>query len=273
MSRRRFLGGLAAGLGLGLGGALAWSRLAEGSPLTVPETTTATLPPGTTTAPATTSSPTTTAAATTTSTTAATTTTATPADPTVSIPVICREAWGALEPIGDFVPHEIEHITVHHTAVLLEDNVEAPARARQHQAYHQSRGWPDLAYHFLIDAAGNVYEGRPIDAVGDTGTEYDPTGHFLVCCEGNFDEQDIPPAQYATLVQLVTWGCREFGVAPEAVRGHRDVASTSCPGNNLYSFIADGTLAGAVDPAVAYRLESVCGDAGAERVAAIEEGG
>ena len=268
ISRRRFLTGLSAGLGVGTVGVLSWlgsrgngvaggtsatSTPPSASPpsATTPPTSTTTPPPTTTTSPATTQPP---------------------VESVVVIPVICRESWGAQPPIGDFVPHEIDQITVHHTAVLLADDTDAPGRVRQHQAFHQSREWPDLAYHFVIDGAGNVYEGRPVTAVGDTGTDYDPTGHFLVCCEGNFNEQDIPEAQYAALVELVTWGCREFAVEPSAVRGHRDVATTSCPGDNLYPFIADGVLAADVLAVVDqdHRIEVICGVAGDALVAAIE---
>jgi len=231
---------------------------------------TATTLPSTRSPSSTTAAPSTTVPATTTSSTTASTTTT--AAPVPAIPVICRAAWGALPAAGEFTSHQIDQITVHHTAVRLEDNADAPGRVRQHQSYHQSLGWPDLAYHYMIDADGNGYEGRPVDAVGDTATEYDPTGHLLVCCEGNFDEQGVPQAQYEMLVQMVAWGCREFGVDPASVRGHRDVASTTCPGDNLYAHIASGALADDVavlagDP---LQLDLVCGEEAREMVESIE---
>jgi hypothetical protein len=164
---------------------------------------------------------------------------------------------------------------VHHTAAVLDDNRDAPARARQHQAYHQSLGWPDLAYHYLIDANGNVYEGRPVTAVGDTATDYDPTGHLLVCCEGHFDQQALPAAQYATLVEVLAWGAAEFEVDPTTIRGHRDFASTTCPGDALYATISGGTLHAAVVESLRQKtgqLEVVCGSEAASWIAAIEAG-
>ena len=174
--------------------------------------------------------------------------------------------------MGEFTRHTIDRITVHHTAVTLETNTLAPARLRQHQEFHQSRGWPDLAYHFMIDAEGNVYEGRPVDAVGDTGTNYDPTGHLLICCEGNFDEQELPASQYESLVRMVAWGAAEYRVDPGEVRGHRDVAATSCPGDELYSLIAGGALSRDAATAMGDPLEvaTICGPTAADRVAAIE---
>ncbi len=169
----------------------------------------------------------------------------------------------------------IERMTVHHTASLLEANSAAPAKARQHQGYHLSRGWPDLAYHYLIDANGNVYEGRPVDAVGDTGTEYDPTGHFLVCCEGNFDEQEPSKSQIESLADLLAWGADTFGVGVDTVAGHRDYAATSCPGDLLYPLIGTGDLQQLVQNRLdsgVVTLTTLCGEDAVARVAAIEAG-
>ncbi len=189
---------------------------------------------------------------------------------------ICTAAWGGREPAGAFTNHTIERMTVHHTAALLDTNRNAPARARAHQRFHiDGRGWADLAYHFLVDANGNVYEGRPVTAVGDTGTNYDPTGHFLVCAEGDFDRQSIPAAQVAAVADVLAWGATQFGVDPSTIRGHRDWASTSCPGDGFYPLISDGSLEQAVRDrvsAVAPSLTVLCGEAAVALVADIETG-
>ena len=216
-------------------------------------------------------------ATTTTSSSPPTETTASPTPTTRPSPAviqaICPEAWGARPIAGDFTTHTIERLTVHHTAVLLGSNQQAPARARQHQQYHQELGWPDLAYHFLIDAAGNVYQGRPVAAVGDTATDYDPTGHFLGCCEGHFDQQEIPQAQLDSLIDVLAWAAAQFDVSPQTISGHRDWAATTCPGDDLYSHVASGSMQETVEERIAagsVRMEEVCGTEGAARVVAIE---
>lgn len=275
LDRRRFL--MVAGVAVGgaLAGGATW--LLRADPADIGASVSSTSSTRVTTVPTTTAPPTTTAAATTTSppeTTIASTTTTVP-DLASTVEVICKEAWGARPVIGEFAGHTIEHITVHHTAVVLSANSAAPGRARQHQSYHQGLGWPDLAYHYLIDANGHVYEGRPVAAVGDTATDYDPTGHFLVCCEGDFNTQEITPAQYESLVRMLAWGAAEFGVDVAAVQGHRDVASTTCPGDNLYPLVADGTVVSDVVAQLAAgvpQLETVCGQEATDLVAAIEAG-
>jgi hypothetical protein len=152
---------------------------------------------------------------------------------TGTLEIIGREGWSS-RPQGEFTSHTIERITIHHTGAEITDNTAAIARLRQHQNWHMSHGWPDLAYHFMVDRNGNVYEGRPVDAVGDTFTDYDPTGHLLVCFEGHFDTQDPSPAQLAAMGRLVAWAIQTYSVRATEIAGHRDWADTTCPGRNMY---------------------------------------
>ena len=193
------------------------------------------------------------------------------------VQAICKSAWGGREPSGALTSHTIQRMTVHDTAALLDSNRRAPGRARAHQRFHMDdRGWIDLAYHFLVDANGHVYEGRPVSAVGDTGTNYDPTGHFLVCAEGDFDRQSIPAAQVAAVADVLAWGAVTFGVDASTIRGHRDwAASTTCPGDAFYPLISSGNLEQAVRDRVAAGapgLQVLCGDVAVQQVADIEAG-
>jgi hypothetical protein len=190
-----------------------------------------------------------------------------------TVEVICRRAWGAAKPTGDFERHRIRRLTVHHSAVVLRDNRLAPSRLRSHQAGHQDQGWPDIAYHLLIDRNGNVYEGRPRWAVGDTSTNYDPRGHLLVMCEGNFQQQRPSAAQVRALVDVLAWAVDRYGVGVRTIRGHLEYADTACPGRALQRRLGevrrrvrDRLASGGV------RLVELCGEAGADRVAAIEAG-
>jgi hypothetical protein len=188
--------------------------------------------------------------------------------------VICRRAWGARPPNAGLRRHTIRRLTVHHSGIALTDNRQAPARFRSHQASHQARGWPDIAYHYLIDRHGNIYKGRYHWAKGDTATDYDPRGHLLVMCEGNFGEQRPSRAQVRALVDVLAWACREFDVRPSRIRGHRYYAHTACPGSRLQSLLG-GTIQDRVRTRLGeggVRLVGLCGDAGRRRVAAIERG-
>jgi hypothetical protein len=225
----------------------------------------------TTEAPSTTESP---------ATTARSTPSTDPASPPAApgsgrLEILCRASWGAAAPRGTLPRHTIDELTVHHTAAVLSDNRKAPRRVRSFQQGHLDDGFVDLAYHYVIDAHGNVYEARSTDIPGETYTDYDPRGHFLAVCDGNFEEQPIPAAQLEALALLLAWASARFGVPTTRLRGHRDEAATACPGEHLYAHLRDGSLKAAIDRHLAAGAPSavvLCGSDGAARVAAIEAG-
>lgn len=187
----------------------------------------------------------------------------------VAVVVACREAWGALPASAAMVEHAPVRLTLHHTAVSQDDLDQGPARARRHQRYHQSLGWPDLAYHFLVDRSGLAYEGRDVGFRGDTATEYDPTGHFLVCLEGNYDVQEPSGEQLDTAVALFAWASQRYDIDATTLAGHREYApSTTCPGSAVSAMIPD--LAVAVTEAGPVELDLVCGPDAIELIATLE---
>lgn len=199
----------------------------------------------------------------------------TTATPRAVVPMVCRDAWGARAPSGPMVPHTIRQLTVHHSAAAATDTTQGPAHLRGYQAFHMDdRGWGDIAYHVGVDRAGVVYRLRDWDVVGDTGTDYDPTGHFLLLLDGNFDDHDVTEAQLDAAASVLAWAAEHFGVALDTVSGHRDHASTACPGDALYARLDDlRGRAGALAAAGSVRLVDRCGPAAAAAVAELEAGG
>ena len=204
-------------------------------------------------------------------------TTARVVSPPGSTVALCREAWGALPPRPGGTPHTPNFMTLHHTAVVLGDNSNAPARLRQHQHYHQdSQDWIDIAYHFSVDRNGNIYQLRDPNLVGDTATSYDPTGHFLVVCEGNFDEEEVTEEQLNSAALVFARAAQEFNIATGTLAGHRDESSdTACPGASLYAHVTSGDLGSRVDGILAagpVNLQAICGPEASAIVADIESG-
>jgi hypothetical protein len=191
------------------------------------------------------------------------------------VEVIGKDGWGAAES-GQLVAHDIDEVTIHHSASAFHSqNSAAPARMRSHQRFHIDQGWPDIAYHFMIDRNGNVYEGRSPIGRGDTFTEYDPSGHFLVMIDGDFNSQIPSAVQVESLARMVAWGIEEYGIDPTRVAGHRDHASTSCPGEHLYELLESGDLARRVaelNDGGGVGLEVLDGEASTVRVSEVEAG-
>ena len=190
--------------------------------------------------------------------------------PRPSLLLIEKAAWGAEPAQPGFEAHTPSRITIHHTATLLEENSRAPAAILQHQEYHRSLGWPDLAYHVMIDRAGNLYEGRPMEYRGDTATNYDPGGHFLPCLEGDYREEVPSEVQWEALAMLCAWAADRWGIDVSLIGGHKDFAETTCPGDNVYQKLEDGSLADRVSEILdgqTPRLEYLRGE---EAVAVVE---
>lgn len=163
--------------------------------------------------------------------------------PAPEIPILSRPEWGAKLPVSPMKRHEITHITIHHTATPQKPDRTLEQKMQGLQQFSQNEGklgsgkikppWPDVPYHYYIEVGGRVAEGRQLEFVGDTNTEYDPTGHALVVLEGNFEIEQPSPEQLASLNAMVQWLAGRFHIASDHVQAHNDYAKTACPGRNL----------------------------------------
>ena len=165
--------------------------------------------------------------------------------------IVTRAAWKAKPALTKpkMKKQAIERITIHHTAVVRSKKRPTEQLVRNLQAFSQSdakladgrtkKAWADVPYHFYIGRDGTIVEGRDMAFAGDTNTNYDPTGHVAIAVSGNFEKQKPSPEQKASLVALVDWLAEEHGVAPDRIEGHKDHASTACPGRNLEAFLPE----------------------------------
>ena len=197
--------------------------------------------------------------------------------PGISKPLLCRDAWRAAPIRPGGIEQTPYRMTLHHSAVHFDDNRTITARLRQHQHYHQDdHGWIDIAYHVAVDRKGNLFALRPTNLVGNTATDYDPTGHFLVLVEGNFDEQAVTEEQLNGAAVAFAWAAQKWGITSNTLMGHRDVpAATSCPGASLEAHISSGDLKKRVDDLLVagpVELRDVCGPEAEAIVANIEAG-
>lgn len=163
--------------------------------------------------------------------------------------ILSRKDWGANKPTGEAKEHKISLITIHHTATPQKPSVPITTKMRNLQAFSQREdkldtgkvkpAWFDIPYHFYVAANGQIAEGRELKYVGDTNTEYDPSGHALVVLEGSFNTEQPTPAQVDSLKRLVAWLARKYKVSPANIKGHSDYAQTACPGENLKKLLPE----------------------------------
>jgi len=147
--------------------------------------------------------------------------------------VIPQPSWGGVSSTESCRDNQISKISIHHSATHTTDNRKVPKQIRGYQKYHQSKGWIDIAYHFIIDLEGNIYQGRATNCIGDTFTSYDPTGHVLIMIDGNFEKQLPTEASWESLLEMVAWAKDKYSVENSGIYIHRDLAATVCPGELL----------------------------------------
>lgn len=168
--------------------------------------------------------------------------------PTDELQFISREGWNALPP-KPYNSHVPERITVHHEGTKFDSSKGSPGNflARvQKWGMGPDRNWADIPYHYILDYSGIVYEGRNVYTVGETGTDYDPTGHLLISLIGNFEVEETKEPQIRTLVKMLAMNCEKFNIPVDSIRTHRDYAKTSCPGKNVYALFENGYIQGEV---------------------------
>jgi hypothetical protein len=182
----------------------------------------------------------------------------------VSIAVIPRAAWGAKPALTERMRANtpIRHVTIHHTADKNRVGARTDDVLSRIQSFHVgSKKWGDVAYHYFIDPAGAIYEGRDPGYAADTATEYDPRGHVTVCVLGNFEVETPTPAATASLARVVAALLEKHGLGVDDVRTHKQVAATACPGKTLQAWwMSKG--AGDARTLVASSTLALVGDAG-----------
>lgn len=97
-------------------------------------------------------------------------------------------------------------------------------------AWHLDNGWVGIGYHYYIRKDGSIYRGRPEWAVGAHATGHNDRS-IGICCEGAYMTETMPAVQLASLKALLRDIMGRYGTL--ALKRHRDVNATSCPGDNF----------------------------------------
>ena len=138
-----------------------------------------------------------------------------------------------------------------------------PSIIRSIYAYHvESNGWCDIGYNFLVDRFGRIWEGRyggitkPVIGAHTGGFN---TNSFGVSMIGNFTSTTPSSAMLSAVERLFAWKLSGYYLDPlakatmtagsfsgsryragttvsfNAVSGHRDADTTTCPGSSGYA--------------------------------------
>ncbi|HHE74741.1 MAG TPA: N-acetylmuramoyl-L-alanine amidase, partial [Desulfobacteraceae bacterium] len=153
---------------------------------------------------------------------------------------------------------DIDKFVIHHTdSEVMDLNGDFITDTRDYQAivraiyyYHAiSRGWGDIGYNYIIDPLGNIYEGRfGGDKVIGAHAQCYNHGSMGISIIGDYQNNEVPEPALQALISLIGKKAKEHGIDPDGsstfrgkklpnIIGHRDVRSTSCPGEKLYALL------------------------------------
>lgn len=193
---------------------------------------------------------------------------------TDTITVRPRDNWGKdRTPLDRAIVEDVRFLLVHHSASpnnYAEEDV--PSILQGFFDYHTSpdKGWSDIAYNFLIDQFGDVWEGRAGSLDGPVAG--DATGgnqgfSQLICLIGDFSSELPTPEATSSLVSVLALLADSYGISTQPgsevrfvsrgsnrwpageevltppIAGHRDMSITSCPGDALYPYVSEDLIA------------------------------
>ena len=115
------------------------------------------------------------------------------------------------------------HLIVHHAGA-------SHATPDGIHAYHRSKGWAGIAYHYFVAKDGTVTRGRPENTRGAHTMNWNYCS-IGICFEGNYETETMPEAQRKAGSVLIEDIRKRY---PNIVVGrHCDFGQTSCPGKNF----------------------------------------
>ena len=168
----------------------------------------------------------------------------TPAATAAMPTIIAREKWTSTGPSKNLINpmNGVTRVTIHHEGapkrpVFFDDERNTRLRLQNIQKYHMSRNWADVGYHYIIDRAGRIWEGRSVHYQGAHVKDHNEHNVGLMVL-GNFDLQSPSDAQLITLQNFVKALRNKYNVPLARVRTHQELMPTACPGKNLQPKIA-----------------------------------
>lgn len=156
--------------------------------------------------------------------------------------IISRAQWGAQHRAG-FGARPVGSLDkwLHHSVTSapgetasLEQDI---ASVRNLENIGQSRFGGGISYTFIIARSGRIFEGHGVSRVG-AHTSGRNTTSAGICLVGNYEVQDMTPAQVNAIAWLLQHGVAQgWWRLATLTGGHRNVKSTACPGAKAYAQI------------------------------------
>jgi len=173
--------------------------------------------------------------------------TPTAASSNLGFSVMKRENWKAAPARAErmtAVDVPYDRITIHHSAKESDGGSELSSardvadKIKKIQSFHmRDKGWGDIGYHFLIDASGQVWQGRALDWQGAHAGGDGNIGNIGICMLGDFSTSAPSHEAMDALEQLVDRLSEIHRISRSRVYAHKHFSKTECPGSPLASWV------------------------------------
>ena len=158
-----------------------------------------------------------------------------------------RSAWSAVGPVLSRLTAATgawSRVTIHHSAeyskqIGVPSSGNVAGAIHDIQTFHmREEGYGDIAYHFIIDPAGRIWQGRSLEYQGAHAGGANNVGNIGICVLGNFNAERPDPRSLASLEGLVDALCERHHIPRTRIYGHRQLRSTECPGDSLMAWVS-----------------------------------
>lgn len=179
-----------------------------------------------------------------------------------------RAQWaGRSSPVQGPLSYEadgdVRCLLVHHSETTNGyQRGDVPRIIRSFYRTHTDKGWPDIAYNFLVDRYGGIWEGRANSLRSPTipsATGGSQGFAQIACWIGNHRTIPPTPAAQRSMIALLSWLSFEYDIATRVgatvqfrsrgsgrwrkgalvstrtIEGHRFMSLTDCPGDAAYT--------------------------------------
>ncbi|MEM7131432.1 MAG: N-acetylmuramoyl-L-alanine amidase [Chloroflexota bacterium] len=124
-------------------------------------------------------------------------------------------------------PDQINHLVISHTGAEPSIGLEFIAQT------HVQFGYPGIAYHFVVDATGQIFRVAALEEVAQPDQEWSSRG-VNICMAGSFDQEPPSLLQLDAVSRLCAWLCENLSLSPDALMGLGELSESTSPGFTFY---------------------------------------
>ncbi|MBK8045865.1 MAG: N-acetylmuramoyl-L-alanine amidase [Anaerolineales bacterium] len=123
--------------------------------------------------------------------------------------------------------NQVKYIVVNHTGANPNVSLDRIAKA------HIQRGYPGIAYDFVVDASGQILKVKEMEQVAQPDQSWSEQG-VNICLAGNFNQLSPPLPQLDAAGRLCAWLAQNLGMTAENIVGMGELTRSESPGETFY---------------------------------------